>query len=374
MIYRNFGNTGVKVSALGFGCMRFPIISIGDKKVIDEDKTVSMLQRALELGINYFDTAYFYGDSMSEVVLGKALNKVRKKVYISTKCHSDYVKKPGDLRKILEHQLKKLNTDYIDFYHLHGLRYSTLIETEKRTMWLEDMMDAKGEGLIGHISFSTHDLPENTINIIDTGIFETMLCQYNLIDRRNEDIMTYASSRGLGVAVMGPLGGGRIAELPGEPSWKVKNNAEAAFRFVFSHPAVDCVLSGMTNIRELEENEVLASEGRKLEIRELEEINSLMEQKRRLANLYCTGCSYCMPCPSGIDIPSVFKCFNYFKVYGLERFARQKYMELGQDSDTGGKRADACTGCGRCEKKCPQNIEIRRKLKESHRLLYDSSI
>ncbi len=369
MIYKEFGNTGKKVSALGFGCMRLPEITIDGQKRVDENKSKAILRRAVELGINYFDTGYFYGNGMSEEVLGDALLDIRKKIYISTKCHASYVNRSGDLRRILGEQLERLKTGYIDFYHLHGLRFSTYIETEKKYGWHKELQEARDQGLITHLSFSTHDTPENTKKIIDLGIFETMLCQFNLIDRSNEDVMAYAASKGLGVAVMGPLGGGRIPEMPGELSAKTRNNVETAFRFVFSNPNVDCVLSGMSDPVELEENVRIALKSQALSPSELSDINALMEQRKKLADLYCTGCSYCLPCPVGVDIPTIFSCVNYVNVYGMKQYAKKKYLEIGQGPDGKKKRADACIGCGKCEKKCPQNIEIRKQLIEANNML-----
>lgn len=373
MQYGNFGLTNEKVSVLGFGCMRFPMSTIHGRNVVDEEKTIEMLQKAYEMGINYFDTAYFYGEGMSETVLGEALEGIRKEVYISTKCHESYVKNPGDLRRILERQLVKLRTRYIDFYHLHGIRYESFLETDQKAQWVRDLTHAKEEGLIRHISFSVHDSPENALKIIDTGIFETMLCQYNLIERQNEIVMSHASEKGLGVAVMGPLGGGRIPEFPQALPAKVRSNVEAAFRFVFSNPYVNCILSGMEDIRMLEENVAIASDMHPLTEKEVKEINQLILQKEKLADLYCTGCSYCMPCPRGIPIAKVFRIANYYRVYKLEEYAVKQYAGIGKGFFKDESTADACMECGLCEKKCPQQIQIRRQLRETHQMLQDKN-
>lgn len=355
------------VSVLGFGCMRFPVNVVNGKQTTDEEYTVKMLLRAYELGINYFDTAYFYCDGMSEVVLGKAVHDFRRNIYLSTKCHSRYMHKRGDLRRLLEEQLNKLQTDYIDFYHLHGIRFSTLVETDKKVMWIGDLQKAKEEGLIRHIAFSTHDTPDNTIRIIDTGIFETMLCQYNLIDRQNEWPIKVAAGKGIGIAVMGPLGGGRITELPDNLPGNEKNNVAAALRFVMSNKDVSCILSGMSLISQLEENVLTVSGREALSSREIREINNLMEQKKNLSDLYCTGCGYCMPCPIGVDIPEIFKAANYARIYGVSDYARKKYTAIGIENK--GKRADSCIECGVCENKCPQGLKIRKQLIQSHKLL-----
>ncbi|WP_010243174.1 aldo/keto reductase [Acetivibrio cellulolyticus] len=373
MKYRKFGNTGIEISRLGFGCMRLPTIKLNDVEVVDEDKTIKMIHRAYELGVNYYDTAYFYHDGQSEIVLGKALKGIRDKVYVSTKSPGHLIKKHGDYRKILEEQLKKLDIDYIDVYHFHGIGYDGFLSINEKTKWLDEAYKAKEEGLIKHISFSFHDAPENLKRLVDLGIFESVLCQYNAIDRSNEDAIAYAKSKGLGVVIMGPVGGGRVSGLPKEVAAKlginVKSSAEMALRFVFSNPDVDCALSGMGSMEMVEENSVTASNIEPLSENEVIAINKMMEENRKLADLYCTGCSYCMPCPAGVNIPKIFEMMNYHKVYGIDEYSKNGYAEIGTNEWVPGKRADACVECGVCETKCPQKLKIREQLKECHKVL-----
>lgn len=187
MIYKDFGKTGVKTSLLGFGCMRFPMVKINDKDVVDEEKTIEMIHKAYELGVNYYDTAYMYCGGLSETVLGKALKGLRDKVYVSTKSPGYMIKKSGDYRRVLEEQLKRLDMQYVDFYHFHGIGYESFYSVDEKSGWIKDAQNAKDEGLIRHISFSFHDKPENMIKLIDTGLFESVLCQYSAIDRSNEE-------------------------------------------------------------------------------------------------------------------------------------------------------------------------------------------
>jgi uncharacterized protein len=370
MKYNSFGNTGVKISQLGFGTMRFPMVKVNDKNVVDEEKTIEMIHRAYELGVNYYDTAYFYCENQSEIALGKALKGIRDKVYVSTKSPGHLIKKSGDYRKILEEQLKKLDMDYIDFYHFHGIGYDGFMELDKNTGWLGEAVKAKEEGLIKHISFSFHDKPENMIKLIDLGVFESVLCQYNLIDRSNEEAIAYAKAKGLGVVVMGPVGGGRVSGLPTEVAAKAginaRSSAELALRFVMTNPNIDCALSGMGNLQMVEENAATASNSEALSSTELKAINEMMEENKRLSELYCTGCEYCLPCPKEVNIPHIFRMMNYYKVYGLKDFAQGGYAEIGTNQWVKGTRADACVECGICEKKCPQKLKIREQLKESH--------
>ncbi len=263
MQYREFGKTGIKVSALGFGAMRLPMANKKGKSHVKEQESIKMLQRAYELGVNYFDTAHGYCNGESEIVVGKAIKLFRGNIYLSTKVPTWSVKKRGDYRRLLDEQLKKLDTDYIDFYHFHGLGMGNWKDVVKKFKLLIEAGQAKEEGLIKHISFSFHDKPEVMKMIADSGVMDSVLCQYNLLDQNNEKAIAYVRKKGLGVAVMGPVGGGRL----GEPSKEIKNmikggtksSAETALRFVLSNPNVSCALSGMSHISHVEENARVAS-------------------------------------------------------------------------------------------------------------------
>lgn len=369
MQYREFGKTGVKISALGFGSMRLPQKNVDGKTIFDHDEGVRIIRRAFELGVNYIDTAPYYCNKESEIIVGKALKGWRDKVYLSTK--NPIEDASGDhYRERLENSLKKLDTDHIDFYHMWGIsleKFETLINVKNGP--LEAARKAKEEGLIRHISFSFHDKPENMIKLIDTGCFETVLCQYNMLDRSNEKAIEYAKEKGLGVVIMGPVGGGRLGApsevirslLPG----KVRSSAELALRFVITNPNVTCALSGMGSMDMVEENVRVASDESLLGAEELESINGAMLENRKLAELYCTGCNYCMPCPQGVNIPLNFQLMNYHRVYGLTEYAKQQYQLIGKDENMKGKDASACINCGACEKKCPQKLKIRAQLKET---------
>jgi len=370
MIYRELGKTGLKISSLGFGCMRLPMVEINGKKVVEQDKVDAMMHKAYELGVNYFDTAYFYNEFLSEAALGSAIKDFRNEIILSTKSPGHLVKKPGDYRRLLEEQLTRLNVDHLDVYHFHGIGYESFFSIDKASGWIKDAQQAKDEGLFNHMAFSFHDEPENMNKLIDLGLFESVLCQYNVIDRKNEEAMAYAAEKGLGVIVMGPLGGGRVIGLPAELTEslniEVKSNVELALRFVFANPNIDCALSGMENIDMLLENVDVSENRDELTSRESTAISEVMVENEKLAQLYCTGCEYCMPCPFEVNIPHIFKMMNYNKVYNLVDFAKEGYAGIGENPWVKGKRADACTECGVCETKCPQKIEIIKQLKESH--------
>ncbi len=360
MQYRDFGNTGVRVSALGFGAMRLPR---------DENEAIKVIRRALDLGVNYVDTAPYYMDSTSEITVGKAIKGYRDRLYLSTKNPIEDAS-GENWRKRLENSLRKLDVDYIDFYHMWGINWKLYQEKiDVPGGPLEAAYRAKEAGLIRHISFSFHDEPENMVKLVDTGHFESVLCQYNLLDRRNEPSIEYARKKGLGVAIMGPVGGGRLG-APSEVIQKlisggVKSSAEMALRFVLSNPYVSVALSGMGNIQMVEENVATASRTEHLSQEERRRIAEIMEENRRLADLYCTGCNYCMPCPNGVNIPENFRYMNYYRVYGLKDYAREAYSRLGRpDNYIKGEKADACLECGECETKCPQKLHIIDQLKE----------
>lgn len=364
MDYKPFGQTGTYISRLGFGAMRLPMKEVDGKNVVDEDKAIPLLHRAFELGVNYVDTAWFYCEGQSEIVVGKALKGWRDRVYVSTKYP---VGNEKGYRELLETQLRKLDIECVDFYHFHGIG-EWFLKHERRDEFIREALRAKEEGLIKHISFSFHDKPEVMVRIIDLGIFSSVLCQYNLLDRANEEALAYAKSKGLGTVVMGPVGGGRLAGLPREAVEKlrirVRSSAELALRFVFANRNVDCALSGMSTIEQLEENVVVASKVAPLSPQEVAAINAAMDENKRLADLYCTGCNYCLPhCPEEVNISHIFQAMNYYRVYGLKEYARQHYHAIGSRW-VKGRKADACLDCGECETHCPQGIPIREQLKE----------
>lgn len=368
MNYRKFGNTGEEISALGFGCMRFPELEVDGKKIVDLDKTDEMLAKAYEQGVNYFDTAPYYCNSNSEAALGHGVKSFREKVLLSSKFPTEVAKKPGDFRRQLETTLKRLDTEYLDFYHFWGINKGSFDNIMMKQDLLKDAQLAKEEGLIRHISFSFHDAPEVIKYIIDTsesyGVpMESMLVQYNLLDRSNEEMLTYAQSKGLGTVAMGPVGGGRLAaptelyaKLTGEKSVPTY---ELAFKFVLGNPDLNCALSGMENLDMVMKNTALAAGSTSFSEEEWKKLGDAMEQIKKFSELYCTGCKYCQPCPVGIEIPRIFNMFTYHNVYGLTDHAKHMFKEY---VDKGGKLREACVNCGMCENKCPQHLKIREEL------------
>ncbi len=368
MNYREFGKTGEKISAMGFGCMRLPEYEENGKHYVDLEKSDLMIKTAYERGINYFDTAPYYCNKNSEAAVGHGVKAFRDKILLSSKFPGEI--KKADFRKQLESTLKNLDTDYLDFYHFWGINRKYFDESIIGQDLLADAQKFKEEGLIRHISFSFHDEPDAIRHIIDGaekyGVpMESMLVQYNILDRSNEEMLAYAHSKGLGTVAMGPVGGGRLS-APTELYSKLtgKNSLPTyalAFKFCLGNPNLNCALSGMQTLEMVEQNCELASSDTAFSKEEWESLGKAMENLNKFSELYCTGCKYCQPCPVGIDIPRIFNMFTYHNVYGLVDHAKSMFREYVEKD---GKLSSACKNCGMCEKKCPQHLKIREELKK----------
>ncbi|MBW2622287.1 MAG: aldo/keto reductase [Deltaproteobacteria bacterium] len=361
MKYRDFGNTGIKVSALGFGAMRLPKVGDDEGAPVDMEKSVPMLQKGLDLGINYIDSAWRYLNETCDKAVGAAVaGRDRGKLYLSTKnpIDTDDVK---EWRYRLDIQLKNLQTDYIDFYHIHGLQWSQYKNKAEPEGYMDELRKARDEGLIRHISFPCHDNPVNIFKLIDTGEFSSMLVQYNLLHRHNDAVMAHARKKGMGVAVMGPIGGGRIAFMSRLKPSEDRSLPELSLRFALSNPNVSVALSGMNTMEMIEENTATAGNDGPLSDTEKQDIQTMLDQLKDLGDLYCTGCGYCMPCEQGVDIPSNFLLYNYSTIYEFGPGILANYeMSLGRRDAA----ADFCTECGDCIEKCSQDIDIPERMKD----------
>lgn len=365
MIYRPLGKTGYSVSQLGFGAMRLPMVGEGESARVDRDLAIPMIHRAFEGGVNYIDTAVGYCNQDSQRAVGEALKGRRDKIILSTK-NPEY-EDEGVWWQNLENSLARLQVDYIDIYNHHGIRWARYLEhVEPKLSKL--MLKAKEQGLIKHICCSFHDTNENLINVINTGYIDVVTVQYNMLDRKLEEGIALAHERGVGVVVMGPVAGGRLGTsspvlqelVPG-----ISRVPELALRFVLSNPAVSVALSGMSTMQHVEENLAVTSDEISLRDEERAAIEEHLGRLHEMANLYCTGCGYCVPCPQDVNIPQIFAKYNEGRLYGLWDSARQSYADLVAR----GQGADACIECGECEDKCPQNIPIRQQLQEAHAAL-----
>lgn len=371
MDYRILGKTGLTVSRLGFGAMRLPMTGEGANAVVDRERAIPMIHRALDLGVTYVDTARGYCNEDSQRAVGEALAGRRDGVVLSTK--NPYF---GDDEKVwwtnLENSLERLRVEYLDIYNYHGINWKIFTnDIEPRvSRW---MRKAHDQGLVKHICMSFHDTPDALVKLVDTGMFESVTLQYNMIDRRLDDGIAHAHEQGLGVVVMGPVGGGRLGEPSSVLASMVDGRArvpELALRFVLANPGVTVALSGMSEMRHVEENVAIANDAAStLTAGELSEMGAHLEKLKNMADLYCTGCGYCMPCPQEVNIPRIFQLYNQARVYDIRETSCESYSQIGKVEWEPGRPADACVECGECEPKCPQNISIRRQLKEAHEVL-----
>ncbi len=369
MEYRDFGKTGIKVSKLGFGAMRFPETEKDGKWYIDEDKAIALMHKAFKYGINYIDTAYPYCHENSEIAVGKAVNGWKERIYVSTKSPLWILEKKSDYRSYLEKSLERLNRDQIDFYHFHSLNEHFYEEKIIKFNLIEEAQKVKDEGLIKHISFSFHDEPENLKKYVDLDVFDSVLCQYNFLDTSNEEAIDYAASKGVGVVIMGPIAGGRLLDLKtdGTKSIKDRDLVDMAFRYVFSNRNVSIALSGMENEKMLDENIAIAEKLKELSPEEKEFIKIIQGSKEIKEMIRCNDCGYCIDCPSDIPISRIFKICNYNLLTGIEGNAKWQYDLIGNYDNK--SMADQCSECGECEEKCPQNIEIIDMLNKAHKTL-----
>ena len=357
MQYRDFGDTGIQVSVLGFGAMRLPHTGEGEDLHVDLEKSVPLLRRGLDLGINYIDSSWHYINATSDIAVGHAIaGRDRSSVYVATKNTVNTDVKSW--RQRLDVQLKNLDTDYIDFYHMHSLNWETFRGMAVPEGHLREAQRARDEGLIRYLSFSSHDSVENIIKLIDTGEFSSMLVQYNMLHRHNDTAMDRARQKGMGVSVMGPVGGGRIHFLSRLQPREGRKVPALALRFVWANPNVSVALSGMNEMAMIEENAAAASVAGPLSPIESEDIQAMLGQLQGLENLYCTGCNYCMPCPNGVDIPANLLLLNYLHFYGSTNLPERYQKELVEVNAS----ADLCHACYECVSKCPQDIPVPERL------------
>lgn len=356
--------TDTKVSPLGFGCMRFPQTS--DEK-INREKAKEMLLAAYEGGINYYDTAYPYHNGESEDLLGEFLeeNSIRDNVYIATKCPVWSVKCPEDFDRIFEDQLKKLRTDHIDFYLLHALDAQRMNDIVLKFGLIDKVRALKNEGKIKHMGFSFHDNLDSFKNIVDVADdWDFCQIQMNYINTDYQaglEGLRYAYDKGLSVIIMEPLLGGRLATPPERVASELplgKTPVELGFDYLWNMKEVGLVLSGMSTLDQVEDNLKYMSSARigMLDEAEIECFAKAKHVFDNMALVPCTKCAYCMPCPAGLDIPSIYEAYNMTVSKGA-KLAKEEYSKL----DT---PADKCVSCGKCLMVCPQHIDSPALMKK----------
>lgn len=361
---RKIEKLGVSPSLLGYGCMRFPV---REDKTIDEEKAQALLDHAIENGVTYIDTAYPYHDQQSETFVGKALSKYdRDSYYLATKLPVWMVKETSDVRKYFEEQLRRLQTDHVDFYLLHALNKERW-EDIKRLDMIREVEKLREEGKIKYIGFSFHDEYPVFEEILTYRDWDFCQIQLNYVDTVIQQGMKgyeLTEKLGIPVVIMEPVKGGALAKLPPvmedifhevSPERSV---ASWAFRYVAALPNVKVILSGMTERSQLEDNLQTFGNYKVMSPDEMEAVEKVTKIYRSRQKNECTACGYCMPCPFGVNIPGNFKIWNHGAIYEDLAGAKEKYQLMDAS-----KRADMCQECGACEPQCPQFITIIDDLK-----------
>lgn len=360
---------GNELSALGYGCMRFTK-SGGNT---DLDKAEREIKAAVEAGVNYFDTAYVYAGN--EAAVGTIFRRLgcREQVHIATKLPHYLIKSIDGVERMFEEELKRLQTDYIDYYLMHMLTDIPTWEKLKK-LGMEDWIREKKEsGQIRQIGFSYHGNSEMFCKLLDAYDWDFCQIQYNYMDEHSQAGVTglrYAAKKGIPVIIMEPLRGGRLVNLLPESAKELfrkdpehRTPAELALKWLYDQTEVTCVLSGMNSMEMVEQNVKTAKEAYPGCLTDSDRtlIEQVKEEIRKSVKVGCTGCGYCMPCPRGVDIPGTFRCYNAMYSEG-KKSGRRDYLQCTAfRKDT--SSASQCISCGKCEKHCPQHIEIRKELK-----------
>lgn len=370
MKYRN-DKKGNKISQLGYGCMRFSRKGNG----IDLEKTEKEILYAYERGINYYDTAYIYPGS--EEALGTILqkNNLRDKVNIATKLPQYIMRSSSAIENTFQEELKRLKTDYIDYYLMH--MFTDIKEWENiKALGIEDWIKKhKEDGSIRNVGFSYHGDSEMFINILNSYDWDFCQIQYNYLDEHSQagvKGLNAAKEKGIPVIIMEPLRGGKLVNMLPEKAYKaLKENkhhysaAELGLRWLWNQEGVTCVLSGMNSIEMVDENIRIADNANvgDFDTEEFELIETVKQSIREKEKVGCTGCRYCMPCPKGVDIPGNFHFWNlmYIEKKSSARFEFAQVMGMRKDPGFASK----CIECGKCEKHCPQHLPIREMLKKA---------
>jgi predicted aldo/keto reductase-like oxidoreductase len=381
MRYRKLGASGIEVPALGFGAMRLPMQKEKKdskrKTGVDIPEAVRMMHRAFDLGVNYFDTAYGYHQGWSEVIVRKALRALpRDRFMVTTKMPVWLVEKPSDFDRLLRTQVRRLGTGHLDFYLLHALNKQSFEKV--RGLGVFDFFEAqKRQGRILHTGFSYHDRASNFRPIVDAYDWDLCQVQYNIVDTKyqaGQRGVRYAAKRGIGVVVMEPLRGGDLVNRQPPDVRRIWDSlrprrppVEWALRWLWNQPEVSMVLSGMSSMEQLEQNAGIASRARadSMTPEQLKAVSRVRAAYRRRLRVNCTNCGYCLPCPSGVDIPRNFSILND---HGMFQDSPTAVMEYN-DWMPGDQRASNCTECGQCVPRCPQQIPIPERLKEVHKTL-----
>jgi uncharacterized protein len=380
MQYRSFPKLEFKPSALGFGAMRLPVID-GDQSKVNIPEATRIIRYAIDHGVNYLDTAYFYHNGFAEQGVGQALRDgYREKIKLATKFPARYVKSDADFDRCFQEQLERLNTHKIDFYLLHGLNKNGWERLRDMGVlpWLEKMIS---RGHLQYLGFSFHDdypVFQEIVDAYDNWTFCQVQFNYMDVDyQAGKRGVEYAASKGLGVIVMEPLRGGQLAQKPPDQVAKVwafdpqkRTPVEWALTWLWSHPEITLVLSGMSAMEQVVENVAIAGHAGNslLSLEELAFMEKVRQAYQGLSAVPCTGCRYCMPCPNNVEIPGIFRVYNELMMYNDVRMAKMRYNG-GPWGVKKEQNAENCVECGHCTEACPQHIAIPDFLKQAHAAL-----
>ena len=372
MEYRKLEKLGISTSLLGFGTMRLPVSNQNNSEIIEEE-AINMIRYAIDAGVNYIDTAYMYHDGNSELVVGKALKEgYREKVFIADKMPVWMAKSEEEMHQIFETQFARLGVDCIDFYLVHNIT-KPIWKIANKYHLLEFLEKKRAQGKIKYIGFSFHDSKEFFKEIINAYPWDFCQIQFNYMDTEYQaglEGLQYATSKEIPVMVMEPLKGSRLAIQPPKQVQDVwdrfnvkRKPAEWALRWLGNFPSVHVILSGMTTMEQVKENiETLSHiKPNTLSKEELDLIKEVKETYANLIKINCSECSYCMPCPSKVNIPKIFAYYNDMFLYDLNDLTLKDFNTFVPPK----QRASICVECGQCQDHCPQQLPIIQLLKKT---------
>jgi predicted aldo/keto reductase-like oxidoreductase len=358
MRYRPMGKTGYMVSALSFGCMRLKD---------DPELNQKLISRALDLGVNYFETTRYYLGGTCQHRTAPGLKDRTEGVIVSGKESIGPNQTAYGFRKELERQLDILGLDHFKFFQVGWFRWKMMQHLLKRGGVLDAIRKAQDEGLLKFVGFTGHDTPKDFIRCIETGIFNSITVPYNMLNRRYEPVIKRAGELGLGVVAMCPVAGGVL----GYPSDAIREAVDmdlstpaVALRFVLSNPDVSTACSGMNTLEMLEENVQTVREFDPQETTFAQISEGVDKLRRQLGDQFCTSCRYCAECPEGLEIWRLMEIWQNWKAFGLEEWARSSLKDLPEEKGPG-----RCSSCGSCEESCPNNLPIRERLEQLKALM-----
>ena len=353
MKYRPFGRTGYQVSALSFGCMR-----LHDDKELNQE----LISKAIELGVNYFETTRYYSGGTCQHRTAPGLAGKTAGVVVSGKDSISPDKSAYVFRKEIERQLEILGLDHFKFYQVGWFSWAMMPHLLKRGGVLDTVRRAQDEGLIKYLGFTGHDTPENFIRCIETGLFDSITVPYNMVNRTYEPLIKRAGELGVGVVAMCPVAGGMLSCSSGPLRDAIGVDLPTpsmALRFVLSNPDISTACSGMNTLEMLEENVRTVQDFDPGQANFEEMCEGLDRLREKLGDKFCTACRYCAECPSGLEIWRLMDIWQHWQVFGLEDWARDALKQLPDE-----KKPSNCEACGACEEKCPNRLEIQERLKE----------